>query len=123
MYAVRPSAEAATSCGSGPDGTFPTILSDTGSMTDKVRSPFDSTSSRPCGVLWPCTPVSPMFRIRSARMAMRARGFGSIWTSWTFGLRLLHASVYSRAFSHRRETADVYYTELHQEAPMATTRL
>src|SRR5688572_8867878 len=47
MNAVRPSAEAATSCGSGPDGTRPIIFSDTGSTTTSIWSAFDSTSNRP----------------------------------------------------------------------------
>src|SRR6476661_4969258 len=45
MYAIRPSDDATISCGSGPDGTFPTTLSVAGSTTDMVRSDFASTNS------------------------------------------------------------------------------
>ncbi len=47
---MRPSVEATTSCGSGPDGTRPRTLSVVGSTVDSVRSPFESTSSALDGV-------------------------------------------------------------------------
>src|SRR5208283_886612 len=50
MYANFPSAEATTSCGSGPEGTCPTTLSVTGLTINKARSPLESTSRAVDGV-------------------------------------------------------------------------
>src|SRR5689334_7066859 len=47
MYAVLPSADAITSCGSGPEGTRAITFSDTGSTIDIVKSVFARTSSAP----------------------------------------------------------------------------
>src|SRR5580765_3752637 len=46
---MRPSDDAITSCGSGPDGTFPSTFSVEGSTTDSVRSPLERTRSVPAG--------------------------------------------------------------------------
>src|SRR5271163_1294787 len=50
MYAILPSLDAATSCGSAPAATRPTILRLTGSATASIESSFSKINSAVDGV-------------------------------------------------------------------------
>src|SRR5262245_12463964 len=123
---MRPSVEAMTSCGSGPEGTFPSTFSVVGSTTDSVRSPLDNTSNLPEdeGDDWaaPSATVAADSTTRIDLTFITPPDFGFITSAvgfWALVNRSSTRSSFNRGASQLRLTARVPFARPSDKAVRA----